>query len=59
MGLREGPSVLDIAKCTLLDLKYRFVEAMNFIPHEMIMRVIGHVPEHLRQCYANGGAHVL
>ena len=44
---------------TLLELKYRIVEAMNFIPHEMIMRVIGHVPERLRQCYANGGAHVL
>jgi transposase len=44
---------------TLLDLQYRIVEAMNFIPLEMILRVIRHVPERLRLCYASGGAHVL
>jgi hypothetical protein len=44
---------------TLLDLKYRIVEAMAFIPNEMIILVIRHIPERLRQCYASGGAHVL
>ena len=44
---------------TLADLQYRIVEAMNFVPMEMILRVIRHVPERLRQCYATAGAHVL